>query len=202
MKLIVISKEDFFPGETAIISSLFESGMEIFHLRKPCSTKEKLASWIEQIPLNYRNRIVLHDHYDLLSQYSLKGIHLNSRNPQRSLPGEHSLSKSAHSFDEICGLPSAFAYAFLSPIFDSISKDGYKQAFPTEDLEQMHRLEVINERIIALGGIASKNIPTIKRLGFGGIAVIGALWSGESNSTDYETTVLKRFETLKNKLEE
>ena len=35
MKLIVITTPQFFEGEAAAVTSLFQNGLEILHLRKP-----------------------------------------------------------------------------------------------------------------------------------------------------------------------
>ena len=69
-----------------------------------------------------------------------------------------------------------YDYLFLSPIFDSISKKGYRSAFSPEQLTKAGKEGVINERVIALGGITPEKKTAIKDWNFGGIAVLGFLW--------------------------
>jgi len=193
MRLIVISVEKFFEQEVEIVCSLFEAGLLCFHLRKPQSEKEEIRRFLEKIPQKFHNRIVLHEHFSLLDEFDLKGIHLNRRN---SVPYEKagiSVSKSCHTIEEIKVEISACDYVFLSPIFDSISKTGYKKAFSEMELMKAKQDNIINEKVIALGGITPENIAQVRSYGFGGVAVLGGIWG------DLEITgVLQRFENYKN----
>ena len=195
MKLIVITTETFFEGEAEAINLLFENGLETLHLRKPAASSHETAMFIKQIRLDYHARIVLHDHYDLTKMFDLKGIHLNRRNQEtygwgslescynRHCKGDDpkqsklSISRSCHSFEEVQE-SRFFDYVFLSPVFDSISKVGYKQGFTIQQLLEARERKIIDERVIALGGITKENIPIARSYGFGGVAVLGALWGG------------------------
>ena len=64
----------------------------------------------------------------------------------------------------------------LSPIFDSISKVGYKSAFTEEELRKAHHEGIINERVMALGGVTFERIPNVLDLGFGGGMILGDAW--------------------------
>jgi len=176
MRLIVISVEKFFEKEAEIVCSLFEAGLLCFHLRKPQSEKEEIRCFLEKIPQKFHNRIVLHEHFSLLDKFDLKGIHLNRRNPVPYEKAGISVSKSCHTIEEIKAEISAFDYVFLSPIFDSISKTGYKKAFSHEELMKAKQENIINEKVIALGGITPENITEVKFYGFGGVAVLGGIW--------------------------
>jgi thiamine-phosphate pyrophosphorylase len=65
----------------------------------------------------------------------------------------------------------------LSPVFDSISKGGYKAGFPEEILIGAADKGFIDNKVVALGGISSSNIQSVKKLGFGGVAVLGTVWN-------------------------
>ena len=101
------------------------------------------------------------------------------------------ISKSCHSLKEIQNI-SNFNYVFLSPIFDSISKTGYTQAFSRTELLQAKNAGIINEKIIALGGITPENMLQITDYGFGGIAILGGLW-GDFDKTGDMQELLQRF---------
>ncbi|MDR1761478.1 MAG: thiamine phosphate synthase [Bacteroidales bacterium] len=197
MKIIVISTEHFCSNETVAVCSLFEAGLQIFHLRKPKSTIEEMRDFIIKIPVEFHGRVVLHDHFSLIREFELKGIHINKRNP--SVEMQHATflqhkSKSCHSLEEIKNI-SQFDYVFLSPIFDSISKSGYSKAFSHEELLQAKNAGIISEKVIALGGIMPENISKIVNYGFGGIAILGGLWADFEASGDIQS-LLQRFENF------
>ncbi|MCL2327417.1 MAG: thiamine phosphate synthase [Bacteroidetes bacterium] len=194
MKLIIVSTETFFAQEATAVCSLFEAGLEIFHLRKPYSTIAEMRNFVAQIPQEYRGRVVLHDHFLLLNEFALKGVHINRRNPiveTQCIASLRHTSKSCHSLNEIKNI-SQFNYVFLSPIFDSISKNGYTKAFSHEELLQAKNEGIINEKVIALGGITPENIPQVVEYGFGGIAILGGLWSDFEKTGDVQG-LLQRF---------
>ena len=79
--------------------------------------------------------------------------------------------------DELKQYARQYDYLFLSPIFDSISKQGYQSAYTTEELQQAATQGILSEKTYALGGISLTNLPTLRRLGFQGAAILGDLWS-------------------------
>lgn len=167
---MAITWPNFFIGEADEIVRLLDNGFDRVHIRKPGSGIVETAFLLEGIPKSYRLRLSLHDHFDLAQAYGLGGIHLNSRNPIPPVGWEGLVSKSLHSIDEI--EPSAhFDYDFLSPIFPSISKPGYKTQWNEEELRKN-----INDKIMALGGVTLDNFGYLQELGFGGAALLGSLW--------------------------
>lgn len=147
--LIVISNPLPIKGEHQIINQLFDEGLEIFHFYKPSFSKEETENFIQQVSVEYRNRIVLHSHYFKF-----------------------------HSLKELEDCKEKYDYAFLSPIFDSISKGGYKSNYDLSEIKDFFKNR--NEKIIALGGIDEDKIDTVKELGFSGIALLGAIWQSEN----------------------
>lgn len=194
MKLIVITTEHFFEGEATVLNALFERGMETLHLRKPASAKTKVKNLIRQIDERFHGRIVLHDHFPVINTFRLKGVHLNNRNPERPAQVLRSVSRSCHSIRELENI-TGLDYVFLSPVFDSISKTGYAQAFTSRDLLNAKSAGLIGRQVIALGGIDSKNIPVAGKFGFGGVAVIGALWGNFPEDKD-KNALWERFDRL------
>jgi thiamine-phosphate pyrophosphorylase len=176
--------------------------MEVLHVRKPRAPFERVKHYMEQIDAVFHPRIVVHD-YLLTSLFAVKGLHASLRelNMRRQdfLSGDggstgkrRSRSCSCHSFEEIATARSDADYMFLSPIFDSISKAGYKQGYTPEQLTDARDRGLIKTDVIALGGITAERIPTVRRYGFGGIAVLGALWAdGNMNKLQ------RRFDELK-----
>ncbi len=177
-ELILITLPDFFDGETAICNRLFADGLWRLHLRKPEATRLQTATWIEEIEPQYRSRIVLHDHHELALIYGLAGIHLNRRNNMRIDAGELSVSRSCHSLEEVRDVATDYDYVFLSPIFDSISKQGYRAAFTEEELRAAS--DILSANVYALGGITFDNLAKVRELGFKGAAMMGGFWLSEN----------------------
>lgn len=181
MKLIVISKEKVFAGEPLWINALMGKYDFTFHLRKPGLTERETEEIILQINSNFHNRIVLHDHFPLAAKYQLKGVHLNSRNPEIHLKGEYwkhcSISRSCHSLEEVAANKDCCNYVTLSPVFDSISKAGYNAGFSYQALKDASENGIIDSKVVALGGITPSNIASVINLRFGGAAVLGTVWN-------------------------
>lgn len=198
MKLIVTTTPTYFVEEDKIITALFDEGLEILHLRKPDTAPVYAERLLTLIPEKYHKRIVVHGHFYLKEEYKLKGIHLNQRNPL--IPENYSghISTSCHSLDEVKEKKSKCDYVFLSPIFDSISKEDYPSQFTDEQLRAASKSGIIDKRVIALGGIDENNIRKIKDYGFGGAAVLGDLWNKFSPEYDYNyRELIEHFIKLK-----
>lgn len=198
MKIILITPPHFFVEENQILTSLFEEGLDVLHLRKPDSTPMYSERLLTLIPEQYHSRIVTHDHFYLKEEFGLMGIHLNERNPDVPLNYKGHVSCSCHSLEEVQQKKAYFNYVFMSPVFDSISKKEYLSNFSPEELENASRSGLIDKRVIALGGITAENIRTLKKYNFGGVAVLGDIWDrfDEQSTIDYHE-VLQRFRQLK-----
>lgn len=90
------------------------------------------------------------------------------------------VSRSCHSIAEVQKYKDSCNYLFLSPIYDSISKEGYGAAFSRTDLKRAADEGIIDKKVYALGGVSAEHLPELQELGFGGAAVLGALWQSAS----------------------
>jgi len=181
MKWIIITSPEFLSGEATFISKLFSQGLDLLHLRKPEASLEAYKRLLLQIPKHWYSRIVLHEHFALAEKFGLHGIHLNRRCSQVPDSFRGSISCSCHTLEEVKKQKALKDYVFLSPIFDSISKVGYHAAFSPTLLKQAAIENVIDEKVIALGGITAKNIPLVKEWHFGGVALLGDIWKRMSD---------------------
>lgn len=196
MKLIAITSDKNSVREKDVINKLFEQGLTSLHIRKPSHSRAEVRELLCRINPVFHNRIVLHDHFRLVYDFKLKGVHLNRRNPEAPGKENISISCSYHSLDEL-RMSSSFDYVFLSPVFDSLSKPGYNKRYTHSQLTEARDLGTINDRVYALGGVDANTIPLVSEYGFGGIAVLGALWRNFEKDKD-EAGVLQRFLHLKN----
>lgn len=181
MKWIIITSPEFLSGEAIFIDKLFSQGLDLLHLRKPEASLEAYKRLLLQIPKHWYSRIVLHEHFALAEKFGLHGIHLNRRCSQVPDSFRGSISCSCHTLEEVKKQKASKDYVFLSPIFDSISKVGYHAAFSPTLLKQAAVENVIDEKVIALGGITAKNIPLVKEWHFGGFALLGDIWKRMSD---------------------
>ncbi|EAY28932.1 thiamine phosphate synthase [Microscilla marina] len=184
MNIIVISSPQQELNEASIIGALFEHGLEVFHLRKPTYSIYDTEALIQAIEPKFRDRVVLHHHYALAEKYNLRGIHftghyVKSHSDQltnwydKAKQQAMTVSGSKHQLKELETLEVPYNYVFLSPVFDSISKAGYKSNFA--DLKSIEKYKSATQ-LIALGGISLDKIDQVKRMGFDGAAVLGTVW--------------------------
>ena len=162
MKLI--TRPDIFDGEASGIAALFRAGLPTLHLRKPDAPIEAVRALLRSVPEEFHDRIVLHDCFSLTRGFALRGVHLNGRNPEP--PGNHcgSVSRSCHDLDEVRRYKPSCDYVTLSPVFDSISKRGYASAFALPQLEMARAEGIIDDKVIALGGVTADRLPAVRNL--------------------------------------
>lgn len=174
--MIVITRPEIYEGEEEQINALLEAESSfILHLRKPSASAEEYARLLQSVPQRFLNRVCLCDHFELADQFEVGGVHLGGRQPSYSGGRRLRVSKSCHGFSELEHIRD-YAYVFLSPIFNSISKVGYNAAFSQDELVAASRSHLINEKVVALGGINAETLPLLSDLGFGGVAVLGIVW--------------------------
>lgn len=192
MELIAITVPYFYPGEARdIADALMENRFKYVHVRKPGCCAEEMRGLLEQIPDGLRDRLSLHDFHELAIEYGIGGIHLNSRNPFTPDGWEGRLSRSIHSLEEISGVTED--YAFISPVFPSISKPGYSGNFTLEDVSRW-----LTPGIFALGGVTAEKLPLLEDAGFAGAAMLGAAWRREIDRGAFRL----QFITAGNSIEE
>jgi thiamine-phosphate pyrophosphorylase len=197
VKLIVISAPEKVENEHDLINALFEQGLKCFHLRKPRYTLDDMQNFLKAIHPEYIRRIRVHSNYELIGKYNLAGIHLTGdylkSMSEDSLKEIYNVARkknlkvstSVHSLEDLSNLSFKYDYVFLSPVFDSISKEGYKSKLPhskiAEFLSDLKNNKVRTE-VIALGGIDQNKIEKIIEMNFDGAAILGAIWSDYSKS--------------------
>ena len=180
MELILISSPGEKPNEVRFVKRIFEMGLSRFHLRKPDWTFDELRRFLNEFPDDYLQRIVIHRRKELLKDFPLAGYHLSSREDYFEKDFEGSLSRSFHTLEELRKNEEQLDYVFLGPIFDSVSKQGYKAAFPPTALRsffvERRKARVKRPRIVALGGIVPDKVRAALSLGFDGVAALGGVW--------------------------
>ena len=145
---ILFSYPEKLQNENELINNEMAKNLwDKFHLRKPSWSEEKMMGLFNSLNKEAKKKTVIHQNF--------KG--------------------SCHSFEEVNELDGKLEYCFLSPVFDSISKQGYEANFNEEELRSFLK----NERgikVIGLGGVTENNYQELLDLGFDGGAFLGAVW--------------------------
>jgi thiamine-phosphate pyrophosphorylase len=194
MKLVVISPEHEDPREIAVLGALLAAGLERYHVRKPHWPAAQLETWLRTLPAEWRSRLVLHSHHELVATLGLGGYHWRdekggARCPQRaeSVLGTSRSTFTSRSCHDLTTLRASLGHydsVFFGPIFSSISKPGHGPSdnFSTSELSSFLNSRTPDERrtaVLALGGITPARLPQIRALGFDGVAVLGAIWQAD-----------------------
>ena len=175
MKLTVLTSPKKIMGEYNTIYTLFDLGLETLHVRKPDFDKKQVSNFINVLPVSYRDKIILHGHPDLVVKYNLKGLHHTSNSHYIHDLGDHFIqTKAFHSLEEISSNKYPYEYAFLSPIFNSISKPDYKSPFSLQEVKEV--VEKSSIPIYALGGINETTIQQLQGTSIAGVGILGAIW--------------------------
>ena len=186
MKFIVVTEPEFIPHEAGMIMQLFDAGLDTLHLRKPHSQPDECAALLAKLPVWMRRHTVVHDHFGLCGEYGLQGVHLNRRNPDPPTDFHgHTVSASCHSIGEAEERKAGLDYVFLSPVFNSISKQGYQSAYTDDQLVEAANSGIIDSSVIALGGVTLDRIAQLRQWYFGGAAFLGDVWNKAGNDAQF-----------------
>ncbi len=184
--ILIITPEQSVPGETKIINELFQEGLELLHVRKPMMDEAAMRNYIKNIDSGYHEQLVLHSHYILAEEFGTSRLHFKESERQ-NIPDrffkEYIVSTSVHSIDGFNKLDARWEYAFISPVFPSISKKGYGNG--TKILESIRQRKNDESGLIALGGIDQHNIDTVFSENVDGAALLGAIWESKEPLKTY-----------------
>jgi|SRR5246127_187581 len=195
MKVIVISPSKIKEEEITNLVKMFEAGLETYHLRKPKFSTKQLQEYIEKIPKQFYNRIIIHSHHNLARKYNLQGVHYTKKHLEPNFKNwwrekmlristsnfikTSSHGKLASLYDEE---EMKFDYVFLSPIFDTITGK-YQSGFYEDSIKLA--LQKTGKKVIARGGVDVTRIEKIKELGFYGMALYTSVWDKEKPVEEY-----------------
>lgn len=170
--MIVITNPTAVTDEINSIHSLFENGLELLHIRKPDYSETQMVSFLTAIGSDFRNRLVLHNHHHVAGTFGINRLHNPETGNEKTT---YIFSASTHSIDQFNALENNYAYAFLSPLYPSISKPGYHSGIDLcESVKERTNFET---KLVALGGISIENIAETLKKGFDEVALLGTIWN-------------------------
>lgn len=191
MELILITQPAApVKNEHKLITELFEAGLHTLHIRKPDFSTSQLKHYLEKIPSEFRHRIVIHSHHELAPKMKLRGMHITETHRKagwwfwlkikyyRRLRPSMTLTTSFHHLKELKRYDPRYSYCFISPVFESISKEHHKPHFSLRNLEET--LEKSRYKVVGLGGIDYDKIEACRDAGLWGVALLGVIWEAEN----------------------
>jgi thiamine-phosphate pyrophosphorylase len=185
--MIVITNPTVVTDEINTIHSLFENGLNLLHIRKPDYSETEMVSFLTAIGSDFRNQLVLHNHHHLADSFGINRLH----NPKTGNKKTNCIfSAATHSIMEFNALENSYAYAFLSPVYPSISKPGYHSG--TDLFESVKGRTNFETKLVALGGLSTENIKETLKKGFDEVALLGTIW----NSTNPLENFIKCRQTV------
>ena len=188
----VVTSPERIHEEAAYLNALTAAGPTTLLVRKPGWALLEYTALLEQ--LHDYSRVMAADYPELLECFPLAGFHASERMREKGkvLPAHLAatahiasggraplvLSTSIH-FPQSPG--PEWRYLLLGPVFDSISKPGYtgKAAL----------FNTVPPNTLAIGGVHAGNIAQVKRMGFCGAALLGALWQ-------HPAAAIKNYQTI------
>jgi thiamine-phosphate pyrophosphorylase len=198
--LAVLTLPAVFDGEVDLLEGLLEAGVQKLHIRKPGATAVEIENLLGRLSSRWASRLVLHGSREMALRYGIMQVHgaVERTDGKRSGGGPLAevgmgvaVSTSVHSWAELAVLPEGLEYAFISPLFDSISKPGYA-AGKGLLLQPEGRLPCLP---VGLGGIGADTIGILLEQGWAGAAVLGAIW-------DEPGIAVERYKELKKIIDE
>lgn len=190
MKLIIISPPEHIPHEAETINALFDEGLQVYHIRKPGWSAMEMEFVVSRIKAQHLDKVSLHNNHVHRTDWGISRLHFPEKE-RLKMPEElfedfakhTTLSTSVHSPEGLNLLSKSFSYSFGGPLFPSISKPGYQSGVTwSKNSVAGHQ----GTKLIALGGIDENNIAEVISSGFGGAAVLGAIWQSESPIEKYK----------------
>lgn len=187
--IIVLTPEQTVSNEHEILRQLFEAGLERFHVRKYWLSDTGMRQYLDAIDPAFHQYLVLHTHYHLAKTYGIGRLHFREEDrlaeQHMDYKNEYSLSTSVHDIAAFNQLDATWQYAFLSPMYQSISKQGYGTDFTV--LSTLSQRNNKHCQLIGLGGIGIDNFSEVVKGGANGIALLGSIWQAPDPVAAYKT---------------
>ena len=200
MELIVVTPPTYFEAEGKLINDYFDAGLEVLHIRKPDQEHAQFASLMSTIRPEFYPRIAIHQHHNLAKEFGLQRLHFTEPQRKAQSPEKlrelgiagYRLSSSVHQIDTFAGLEE-FSYVFFGPVFDSISKKGYKSKLKEGFVLPPHK-----QKVFAIGGAHAGRFKEINSMNFDGAAVLGSLWHMDVPPLRALTIMMNEIKSLNN----
>lgn len=198
--IVLISEEEARADEMSYAAWLLEDGLDRFHFRRPNLAPFARLKQIMRFPVECLDRISVHSElsWGVEHEAAMPRLPVSKHKTEKEswewLSDSKVKSASFHRVQDLMNCPIELDYAFLSPVFPSISKPGYSAS---EDLQsELPLLKDLQKPfpVLALGGVHLDNLEEIHELGFDGFALKGAFWQSEDPAALFQAMRDKWYE--------
>lgn len=189
MKLMLITANTSVPDETSLVTKMFESGLTHLHLKKPRFTTLRMIEYLNEIPKQYHNRIIIHSHHKLALKYNLHGVYMSTTHLKAKWKYAWIKFRLRIKFDGISrsrgyrNLANAsqiettnYNYYLIGTMFNSITNSLYS-GYYHDGVTSL--LKNSGKNFVARGGVTPGCVKLANDYGFYGIAANSYVWKSE-----------------------
>ncbi len=189
MKLMLITGSTNVPDETSLITKMFESGLTHLHLKKPRFTTLRMIEYLNEIPKQYHNRIIIHSHHKLALKYNLHGVYMSTTHLKSKWKyfwiklrlkiklDSISRSKGYRNLTSASQVETTnYDYYLIGTMFNNITVSLYSGYYP-EGVSSL--IKNSGKKFVARGGVSPKTIKLANDYGFYGVAANSYIWKSE-----------------------
>ncbi|MBI2213841.1 MAG: thiamine phosphate synthase [Acidobacteria bacterium] len=194
MQLIVVTSGHERVDEVELLRELAAAGMRRLLVSKPSWSTNRVRFLLQSIPKEMLAHVTLDGHHGIAEEIDVGGIALSDRASakeraeflriRRARPTVEACGR-FHSLAELDRQADTFTEAWVSPVFGSISKAGYRPAFEAEAVGKA--LEKLRIPAVALGGVRADRVAELAKLGFTSVAASGAIWGAADPVDAFKT---------------
>lgn len=196
--LIAVTQEKPMAGEAVQWMQLLDAGVHRIHVRKPERSTDELVALVREVQPQYRKQLVIHRDIEAAIVTGAGGLHLPWKeltSGRLMLPSGLTLSASVHSWEEAKLAVKLSAYCLVSPVFNSISKQGY---MANDELKKVPE-DMKGKRFYALGGVTPDNCREAMGGGYHGVATLGYVWEQPDSAVKKAVKLLECISAKKEK---
>lgn len=190
--MVVIISEQVVENEIETMRQLLQQDI-LLHIRRPFISPSEFESFTKELGSEYLHRLVVHQQHALAVKLGISRLHFNSSDRKNGLHLKYQetfiCSTSTHSIAEFNSLGAHWSYAFLSPIYPSISKQDY--GLGNAVLKELPQRTNHSCKLIALGGIHKDNIQEALDAGTDDVAMLGCIWQAKDPVSYLESCLMK-----------
>jgi thiamine-phosphate pyrophosphorylase len=165
-----------------LLAEAIDAGLPAIQLRErdlPTRDILRLGLALQSIATPRGVSLIVNDRVDLAMAMGLTGVHLRANSlpipvVRRLVGPDCVIGKSTHSLAEVQAASQEGAdYIVFGPVFDTPSKRPYGPPLGLNQLTEACRISKVP--VFAIGGVTGASVPSVRRAGAYGVAVIGAV---------------------------
>lgn len=166
------------------VSQLIDRGATLVQLREKLLSPLEFYREVEKamrIARDRRVKVIINDRVDIALAFGADGVHLGQddlppEEARRLLGKESIIGFSTHSLEQVeLAVKMPIDYVAIGPIFETSTKPITDPPIGLEGLKQSRQITG-NLPLVAIGGIALKDLPDALRMGADAAAIISDIW--------------------------